>query len=335
MKNVWLFFVLIGFCASAQTGEENYQQAKKLMQQGDFDKAAVAFTSAIKQLPNNNDIAKDYVYLLCLQKDYVQAIAIGKRIVEQPDADEQAYQVLGIAYKGKGEYANAEDLYLKALKKFTNSGLLYNEYGELMALWNNLPNAIVKWEAGIEADPNYSSNYYNAAMYYNRFDLKPLWQILYAEIFINLESYSQRTSEMKAVLLDAYKKLFTNNLLEKSIGMPKNTAFEKACYSTMAKHSNVVSNNVSVDAIIALKTRFLLDWFFSKQNEVFAYRMFEQQQYLIREGMFVAYNQWMLGAANSPAAYQVWLNTHEQEATAFKQFQQGRVLKLLKGQYYQ
>jgi len=319
----------------AQTGEENYQQAKKLMQQGDFEKAAIAFNAAIKQLPNNNDIAKDYVYLLCLQKEYAQAIAIGKKIVEQPDADVQAYQVLGIAYKGKGEYAAAEDLYLKALKKFSTSGLLYNEYGELLALWNNLPNAILQWEAGIEADPNYSSNYYNAVMYYNRFALKPFWQIQYAEIFVNLESYSQRTSAIKSVLIDAYKKLFNVDAWEKYSSYVKNNAFEKACFNTMAKHTSIFKTGIGVEQITAFRTRFLLEWFFTKQNEQFPYRMFDQQQYLVREGMFVAYNQWMFGAASSPAAYQVWLNTHEQEAAAFKQFQQGRVLKLLTGQYYQ
>ena len=44
--------------------------------------------------------------------------------------------------------------------------------------------------------------------------------------------------------------------------------------------------------------------------------------------MFDAYNQWLFGAAASPSAYQIWLNTHDKEAAAFKQYQQNKVFKL-------
>ena len=66
------------------------------------------------------------------------------------------------------------------------------------------------WEKGIEIDPNYSGNYYNAAQYYF-FTQDKVWGLVYGEIFVNLESYSKRTAEMKDLLLEGYKKLFTDS----------------------------------------------------------------------------------------------------------------------------
>ncbi len=56
-------------------------------------------------------------------------------------------------------------MYKQGIKKFPSSGELYNEYGEMLWVKQD-PEAIRFWEKGIEVDPNYSSNYYNASKYY-------------------------------------------------------------------------------------------------------------------------------------------------------------------------
>jgi hypothetical protein len=206
--------------------------------------------------------------------------------------------------------------------------VLYNEYGELLAIDGNLPIAIQAWETGIAKDPNYANNYYNAIMYFGRFDKNLLWQLLYGEVFINLESFTQRTAEIKGLLLDGYKKLYTEYDVETLSTDLKLTAFERAIYENLTKTKAITSAGITPENITAIRTRFVLDWFYNKTDESKPYQLFKHHQYLIREGMFDAYNQWLFGAPASPYAYQIWLNTHDKEAAAFKQYQQSKVFKL-------
>lgn len=68
--------------------------------------------------------------------------------------------------------------------------------------------AIRQWEEGIKNDPGYSGNYYNAALYYF-YTKDKVWSLLYGEIFVNMESLSERGASMKQMLLQGYKeKLF-------------------------------------------------------------------------------------------------------------------------------
>src|SRR6202012_1955967 len=106
-----------------------------------------------------------------------------------------------------------ERLYKAGIKRFPKSGVLYSEYGEM--LWARQDySAVRQWEKGIEVDPNYSSNYYHASKYYF-FTFDKVWALVYGETFVNLESYSKRTAEIKELLLEGYKKLFTDADIQK------------------------------------------------------------------------------------------------------------------------
>ena len=109
--------------------------------------------------PKYTEILKDHSCANYLKRDFAKAIEIGKEITDRPDADEQAFQVLGLSYKAIASYKECAKLYKTALKKFPNSGVIYSEYGELLALDKNLEDAINQWEKGIELDPGYSGNY--------------------------------------------------------------------------------------------------------------------------------------------------------------------------------
>ena len=105
-------------------------------------------------------------------------------------------------------------MYKNVFKNFQKSGPLYSEYGEL--LWATKDySAIDQWEKGIQFDPGYGGNYYNAALYYF-YTKDKVWSLIYGEIFVNMESLSQRGLAMKQQLLTAYKeKLFADAELMK------------------------------------------------------------------------------------------------------------------------
>ena len=144
----------------------------------------------------------------------------------------------GTIYRALGQPKEAEKIYKKAIKKFPKSGALYNDYGEMLLSKQDI-HAIKQWEKGIEEDPSYGGNYYNASKYYFLTTDK-IWCLIYGEIFINIESFTSRTAEIKNILLDGYKKLFADpDLLTNTKDKSK---FEMAFLTTMNKQNSVVIN---------------------------------------------------------------------------------------------
>lgn len=329
MKKLFLFFALLsGYTSIAQQDSKELQEmAKTYMRQGDYDNAALLLVKALEQSPTDLGIAKDLALNYYFQKENTKALETIKPLLDRPDVDDQSFQIAGNIYKALDQGKEAEAMYKKAIKKFHKSGALYNEYGELLSEMQNT-NAIAQWEKGIEMDPGYSGNYYNAAKYYY-FTTDKIWSIIYAEIFLNIEPLSARTTEVKSLLLDSYKKLFSGDL--KNLQAKSN--FEQAFIESMSKANAVAENGINAETLTMIRTRFALDWF-EKNAAKFPFRLFEYHQQLLREGIFPAYNQWIFGAAENLQAYQNWTTEHATEFAEFNTFQKGRIFKVPTGQYY-
>lgn len=316
--------------AFAQDPKTLYETGKTFQRQGDFANAILVFNRALEQQPNDLNLLKDLAFTYYLQRDFVKARQTALPLPDRADSDVQTFQILGLVYKALEERKEAEKLYKQGLKKFPKSGMLYNEYGEM--LWTKQDYSAIKfWEKGIEVDPNFSSNYYNAAKhYYHTFD--KVWPVVYGEIFLNLESYSKRTAEIKDLLLASYKKLFSETDLSNKQDI-KNP-FVAAFLTQMAKHSAAISQGVNSESLTVLRTKFILDWF-DKEAGKFPFRLFDYQQQLLKAGMFDSYNQWIFGASQNLPAFQIWTNTNGEAYSQFTTFQKGRVFKVPEKQYYQ
>jgi tetratricopeptide (TPR) repeat protein len=325
-----LLLIALNLPSIAQDDAASLQSsAKAYMRQGDFSNAIMVLNRALKQSPNNLAILEDLAFSYYLQKNYSMALETARPLVERKDADEQAYQILGLVYNALEERKDCEKMYKQGLKRFPNSGVLYNEYGEM--LWSRQDaEAIRQWEKGIEVDPNFSSNYYNAAKFYY-FTFDKVWSLIYGEIFVNLESYSKRTPEIKNILVEGYKKLFSDQTISKN----QNTKnpFVLAYLNTISDQSSTVSQGITAESLTALRSKFLLEWF-DKYATKFPFRLFEYQRQLLKEGMFDAYNQWIFGAAQNLVVFQNWTASHQEEYDRFINFQKGRVYKAPQGQYY-
>ncbi|MDP4150223.1 MAG: hypothetical protein Q8927_06720 [Bacteroidota bacterium] len=306
------------------------ETARTFARQGDYSNAIIVLNRALQKDPQNLELLKDLAFDYYLQKDYPKGLDIARNLTERNDADVQCYQLTGLFYKATDEATACERLYKAGIKRFPLSGVLYNEYGEvLFAKQDN--SSIRQWEKGIEVDPNYSSNYYNACKYYFMTSDR-VWGLVYGEIFVNLESYSKRTAEMKDLLLQGYKKLFMD--AEPGKNQPNKSPFAAAWLSVIAKSAPAISKGISTESLTVLRTQFILNWF-DKYPANFPFRLFDFERQLLREGMFDAYNQWIFGAAENLPAFQNWTATHNEEYTRFSNFQKGRVFKLPEGQYYQ
>jgi tetratricopeptide (TPR) repeat protein len=326
-----LFFVLRTGIAQSEDVTTLHETARSLMRQGDFENALLVLHKAILQEPDNIDLLKDQAFVLYLKRDFAGAIDSSKKIVTRPDADVQSYQILGLAYKAIAEYKESEKMYKDALKRFPKSGVLYSEYGELLQQNNKTPEAIKQWESGIEVDPNYSSNYYYAAKYYAQKG-NVIWGVLYSEIFVNIESLSKRTDEIKEILYGGYKKIFSSpsSLVAAKAG---GTPFEKAVATNFLKLSNLMTGDVTPETLTQLRTRFILNWFNGPSRQ-FAFRLFEHQRTMLQEGYFEAYDQWLIGALADTQKYQAWVQQHAAAVKSFQDFQRNVLFKIPEGQYY-
>jgi tetratricopeptide (TPR) repeat protein len=339
MKKYILFFA--GLCLTITSFCQDdvktmHETAKTFMRSGDFDNAILVLNRAI-QKDNNIELQKDLALSYYMKRDFAKAKEQAKELLDRDDADEASFQIAGNVYKALEEIKDCEKLYKKGLKKFPKSGPLYNEYGELLWGSKNI-GAIEFWEKGIQNDPSYAGNYYNAAYYYFSINDK-IWSLIYGEIFVNMESLSDRAAAMKQMLLKAYKeKLFADpeQLKEENItgkGGTKNE-FARAFLLGLAKQSSLVSRGISVETLTMIRSRFILDWFQSSAGR-FPFRLFDYQRQLLQNGMFEAYNQWLFGPVENLATYDNWTKTHPDQFETFSKFQRSRIFKVPAGQYYQ
>ncbi len=332
MKKIFLFFLLsVNVCLSwAQSAKEMQETANLFMRQNDYANAILVLNRAAAIEPQNMSVQKDLSLAYNHQKQNDKALDAIKKVLDSEEADDQSFQIAGIIYKDLVQPKDAEKIYKRGIKKYPASGPLYSELGELMMAQQDF-SAIKQWEKGIEVDPSYSKNYFNAAKFYY-LTTDPLWSLIYGEIFINMEPFSNRTPEMKNVLLAGYKKLFSSTDLTE--GIKNKNSFEYAVRETLGKQSSVATYGINTSVLTMIRTRFILDWFHSDYANKYSFQLFDYQKDLLRSGLFEAYDQWVFGSVENLSAYQTWVNTHAEDNKALLTLQKNRILKFPTGQYY-
>lgn len=324
-----LFFTLMNSLAFAQDAKQLQETANAFMRQGDYANAILVLNRAFKMEPGNIEIAKNLGLNYYFAKEYSKALEIYKPLLDLEAADDQCFQVAGDIYLALDDVKECEKVYKKGLKKFPGSGPLYNELGELQWAQKDF-SAIKQWEKGIEMDPGFSKNYFNACRYYY-FSTDKVWSLLYGEIFLNIEPKSSSSEEIKNILLEGYKKLFADVNLEKN--NTDKSGFVAAFLQTMNKQSNIASVGINTESLTMIRARFILDWYSSYATQ-YPFKLFELQQQLLQEGMFDAYDHWIFTAAQNLPMYQNWTTTHAYEYNELMRFQTGRIFKIPLGQYY-
>ncbi|MEJ7609642.1 MAG: CDC27 family protein [Ferruginibacter sp.] len=312
----------------AQTPEQSQEKARSFMRQGDYANAVLILSRSLQQNPGNIELAKDLAQSYYFQNNYAQALEVIKPVLDYPNTDDQSYQIAGNIYRQLEQRKDLEKLYKKGLKRFPASGPLYNETGEFYFADKKYIDAAKYWEKGIQVDPSYSRNYYNAARYYFLTTDK-VWSILYGEIFINMEPNGSKTTEMKQVLLNSYKKLYAPPRIPKN-AYDKNN-FIKSYLDVMNKQAGKAANGITPESLNAIRSGFITDWFATPNRP--AFRLFEHQKQLVSEGLFEAYDQWLFGTVANADAYANWVKLHTSDNNNFLTFHKAKIFKVPAGQY--
>jgi tetratricopeptide (TPR) repeat protein len=330
-KSLLILFSILYLAAGAQDARELHETGMKFLSQGDYDNAILVLRLSNEKEPANITYAKDLAFAYFLKGDAPNAQTTIGKLVDKEGADDQVYLLAGNIYQLSRELKDAEKIYRRGLKKFEKSGALYSAYGEL--LWRQQDySAIKQWEKGIENDPEYPGNYYHASRHYflTKSAEDKIWSVFYGEVFVNLESFSTRTVEIKNVVLESYKRL----LQEKSVASSlKKGSFAEAFAQTSEKNTQSVALGVNAASLMALRTRFILEWY-KNGTAPFACQLFDWHRQLLREGLFEAYHQWLFESVSNLAAFENWTQTHAAEYGQFTRFRQNKLFKIPAGQYY-
>ncbi len=323
-------------------GSDLFNTARTFIKTGDYSNAVLVLNQAVQADPNNLEYLQELAYAEYLRQDYGNAYRLIHQLLDRDDAGEQTYQIAGDIYQARNDFNGANKVYEKGLKKFPESGELNNDLGSLLYKEKKYQEALRTWVNGIMVDPSFAGNYYNAArMYYYSKD--KVWSLIYGEIFVNLESFSSRTAEMRGILLASYKKLFDNPQLLTSgldVSGPEsrdNSAsemdFRTAFLETLTRQAGVITTGITTENLIMLRTRFLLDWE-SRYMDQFPFALFSYQQKLLRQGLFEAYNQWIFGPAANGPAFRNWMNLHKDRYEELSQYMGDHPLKPVLDQAY-
>lgn len=330
MKNIFVAMALVCTVSVAQAQEDLHKQTFSVLSEQGLDAAIKFIDKNLKSQPDNYSLLIDKAFISNLNRDYGTATTIGKQLIKRTDADEQAFLILGAAYDSIASAKEAQEVYRKGLELFPASGLIYAQYGNSLYLAGNTAEAVHTLEKGVQADPNISSNYYTLAKLYAQ-QGNPLWAVLYGEIFVNLESLSVRTDEIRKLVLNQYTALFAAATLTKYA--KSSNAFESVVANTFAKFAGTVSYAVNPETLIAVRGQFIVDWYENETYKQYPFRLFDRERQLLKQGDFEAYNQWLF-SVNNPAAFKNWANTHPDEIKSFERYQRNVLLRPLKTEYY-
>lgn len=294
--------------------EQMYRQAKDYLSKGGIQQAISLFRQAIQLAPDVPLLHRDLGQALNITGAYSEAYDIVAPLINSRRADEQTYQIAGAALAGKGERKKARNLLERGIGIYPHSGMLYYELGKNHENSGDNEYALDAWLQGIENDPAYHLNYYEAARIYSLTD-KPIWTILYGEIFVTLERHTPRSTEARRLMLNAYEAIFKNigNLPVPKYGTftptMAGTDFETAVMQTMMQLAPVVSDGITTENLIMLRTRFTMDWL-TNYSARFPYSMFTYHDKLLRAGHFDAYNQWLFGKTENAGQFAAWTSFH-------------------------
>ena len=327
--SIILLVLCIQVNLKAQDATYFHNLGKNYLIDGDYASAESMLYNAYQLDTANITYIKDLSLCYYFEKEFTKALHIIKPITDSGKADDQCFQIAGNIYKGLRQYTACEELYKKGLLQYPNNGAINNEMGELLSLQNR-NDCIDYGEKGIEKDPAYSRNYYNASKYYS-LQQNYLWSLIYGEIYINIDPYGNKTAEVKDIVLNGYKKLYMSLLTDGDV-KDKNKFVQKVL-SNLSKQNATASQGISVNKLIMIRTGFILDWYNDK-TEKFPFHLFEFHQQLLREGLFEAYNQWLFGSSENLSAFQSWTQLHNQEYAALTKFLKSNPYTVPEGQYY-
>jgi len=336
-----LLLLLAGFggAASAQVVnwpnpevEQLYRSAQASLASGAFRQAIASYQQAINLAPEQSILYRDLAQALLLSGNPLRAEKVIAPLIDKGQGDAQAYVIAANVQTALKEDRKARKLLDEGMEKYPNSGYLYHERGRIASDANDPVTALRMFTSGMRVEPGYHLNYYDAARLYVKTE-EPVWAIIYAEIFVNLERPTARSGETRKLLLAAYKHFYSQPKdKEPKYGRKGSAAaepgdFAGAVSAVLLRLAPVISDGISTENLTMLRTRFIIDWQ-ATYRDTYPFTLFRMHDDLLRAGHFDAYNQWLFGRAENPAQAEAWNKFHPDAVPQYERYYQQHPLQL-------
>ena len=154
---------------------------------------------------------------------------------------------------------------------------------------------------------------------------------MYGELYVNLAPLGDKSITIRKKLLETYKNIFANIRLMNTAEF--SSPFTKKYLTHLFKQEEISKKTLSLDDILMVRTRFLLDWY-NDRNTVLPFHLFDMQREMLQRGLFTAYHQWLFGLVDNASAYQRWKELHADEVAAFERYRYAQPFRIPTGQYY-
>lgn len=338
MRHLLLFIIFLTFSKFLQaqgtnSGKELYDQAKNFISQGDFSNGILVFNQAIQKEPKNLLYRRELSFAYFLQGDLLHAAQMIFPLMKSPDADPETFLLASKIFRKMGRLDEALDAIHRGIKKFPDQGMLYEENGQVLLEKKKNKEAVQVWEKGIKKSPEYYLNYYDLsrAYFYNK---DYIWAILYGEHFVNMESFSTRTEEIKKIIFESYKSLIAdlNSDEMKNVTSNPNT-FEESYCSVISELKPLVMGGIHLENLSILRLRFMFIW-----NRDYAKRfpleLIDYQQRMILKGCYEGYTMWLFGKADNEQKMNEWITNHSDLMNTFDEYLRLNKLQPKTNQYY-
>lgn len=309
--------------------EQMYQQGLTTLSRGNANEAIAIFQKILPVEPNNFLVKKSLAQSYLMAGNHKNTLLILEPLLANNTADAECYRIAAQAYSGIQEDKKAQKILSDGIVKNPNSGLLYYEQGLLFKKQKNYENALKSWLDGIAAEPNYHLNYHEAAIAYVQTD-QVIWAIIYGEIFVNKEPNTQRGNDTRILVLDAYQKLFftpSKNVTGDQALVNTPTNFEEAVKKTYLSLFFVVSDGITAENLIMLRSRFMVSWG-NNYAQKYPFGLYTFHDDMMKNGYFDTYNQWLLGKAENPQQYSTWAGSFADDVANFEKYKAKNPLRL-------
>jgi hypothetical protein len=309
--------------------EQMYNQGLATLSRGNANEAIAIFQKIVPIEPNNVLVKKSLAQSYQLAGNHKNAVLILEPLFLTNVADAECYRIAAQAYSGMQEDKKAQKILTDGILKNPKSGILYYEQGLQFKKQKNYENALKSWLDGIAADPNFHLNYHEAAIAYVQTE-HVIWAIIYGEIFVNKEPFTQRGNDTRILLLDAYHKLFftpSKNVTGDLTVLQTPNTFEEAVKKTYLSLFFVVSDGITTENLMMLRSRFMVNW----ENQYmakFPFSLFNYHLDMMRNGYFDAYQQWLFGKAENLQQYTSWITTFPDEIALLDKYRAKNPLRI-------
>jgi tetratricopeptide (TPR) repeat protein len=328
-----------------EQAESLTRSAIELMDNGHIDESIELIKKAQKLDPDKLVYPYELGYAYYLKNDYKSAIKVLSKLTDREDTRDYVYQLLGNSYSMSNQPQKAIATYEDGLKKFPTSGKLFLERGTMELKREDLDAALKYYEAGIKADPAFSSNYYWASRIYS-YTSEKVWTLIYGELFMNLERNSKRTAEISKLMYDTYVECvklnndtsFTLNfsqVMTLSIDEVNDINNLKLPFPLMAytPHMSVAlinAKSINLETLHLIRRDFLHSYYESKTNEQYPNVLFDYQKKISEAGYMEAYNHWLLFRGDEEA-FKQWMETNEAKFDLFAEWYNANPIELNEG----